>query len=1632
MLGEDTILTDDPGVFAVGSWTPEHRDAYQEILSLVRALPPASSRLTSADDKKTRALALTGVDKFLKDLTSGPEGDGLAAWHEPSVHAVQWFMKLSPAFRSELSRRARTKKGRRCYRVSCEWAQLGKKRNPALTCVWHVVVPENSQLAELKAAILKAGKSVSQKYGNAANRCTEGGRFHVGQLVINDTGRRTSSKRYTIVENIGALQSSGGYYDVTIKRMRAPHGTSKSKSKATRRSEATTILGTQDDLDDSKAKDTERPAEAKLDTQNAYGKSKAIVPTAAKAATSNLDDGKAKAKKLPEKVKRDTHTVKSKATVHAASKAGTPKSDDDSQSFLKNANALAKSTSSGVSGSVRNVCDDTTSEGGSDYDWDGDAAAPKDDFSLAKNAVELDEIRKPTTGIPRQAKKPAPAVVKKKANKKKTRESTSISEMETLVRAEIDTTSDKYCLDSFLLRMGHCFVETEGNGWCGLFTLSELFRNLSPVDLVLKFHGLFVARVLATEDTQPKPRKPRSKKNQSAEKALPDDDVDDNDDHVKVTPLDAFLDLEIQDYKDGGNKSVLGKLKLMVAQIGSLQRDGVDPTTRMLANAAWMGTSMVLMAAMVAQEDIVVIDTNVREVMLNSHCDGRSVVLGRLPGRQTFSTESAGLALQLSTLQGNIWNRRSLACAVGGIVGRKGGWAPFFAPRQRTRVSERGLYLLPSFLFPRVGTALAIKKDLWEVVSEYLPFVKVIIHEPVHWSWAIPNYTLSEAERLGRFKPKLLDGMPYEKKHCETVRGLSIRPRKEWWKWMNDKIGECVCQPGMDLPLPTSWYRRFLLEQIRWGKLDLPTGKTDAYPRLHYDTGVESLLAAVRAGLNRRWRPASRTLLRDALLQHLSEFRWLYRTLLGPIDKPRSDAILLLEGSALVDAEGNIRVDAVPKAFAVLLVAVSHHFRVDLNLTFHHGQKMKKRGNKEAEPKRSSQSHYHECQVTQIALHDTVVLPRQTLDLAWLHCDGHDNSPVFFALGTLGAHAHHESFEVVHAGDVLHHKYDKEPPPTSSALTLYKCNDSLMMLFPGCVMDQSFDVRPSGLAEDDQFYVRYRESTHVPGLKELDGPVVPDHVRRGPSRAQKTWHQILEVRRGPSRLDLQWQNEEDFSALDKLPAGVTAEDGFYILDHTCDSEGHTAMQSLKLTAGYAALQAHARLQPYRIDLVSRVRSDMVGKDDKLRITNPPWVDLRDFVYKGSQSTGQLLSGAVRHDTKRGSWSPRPNRDLPSAGMRVCTYNEHGTAKYQYVLKYAQTAHQGTIFVLGPQETKLVPAEHDGDIPDEQAVFTVMFPQFRYLINSPMHTWVPLHDPSCPTHLGMNRVQTETAAKYGFAPKCIQGMRFLRLNRSNLLCPLLVRNTVGGGWKSLDFEWMLRHKDSKHFGVPETHPLTMYEWLLFGRDGETLDQKSGCSGVTHGGSLPTTNPFIRMGAFSPNIKPVDHVQHCVARSLLLLRMVEDADVAIVAGWEPRISLTPFEDIPGTLFGALHNLNKRLETYYIQTQKVMQLVDKTVYNDRVQRIQGERMHGLVEVAVRDTESDTGYRTNHVMAVVNGVLVDPSDGSTHPWPDRNTKPDDVHWLRDVTMFLPMKKVVKAPKKPRPASRTRRKRVRQIDAQN
>jgi hypothetical protein len=58
---------------------------------------------------------------------------------------------------------------------------------------------------------------------------------------------------------------------------------------------------------------------------------------------------------------------------------------------------------------------------------------------------------------------------------------------------------------------------------------------------------------------------------------------------------------------------------------------------------------------------------------------------------------------------------------------------------------------------------------------------------------------------------------------------------------------------------------------------------------------------------------------------------------------------------------------------------------------------------------------------------------------------------------------------------------------------------------------------------------------------------------------------------------------------------------------------------------------------------------------------------------------------------------------------------------------------------------------------------------------------------------------------------------------------------------------------------------------------------------------------------------------------------------------------------------------------------------------------------------------------MAVVNGGLVDPSDGSSHAWPDRYAPADHRSWLRDVTLFLPMTKKARVGKKQHQSSKLR-----------
>jgi hypothetical protein len=131
-------------------------------------------------------------------------------------------------------------------------------------------------------------------------------------------------------------------------------------------------------------------------------------------------------------------------------------------------------------------------------------------------------------------------------------------------------------------------------------------------------------------------------------------------------------------------------------------------------------------------------------------------------------------------------------------------------------------------------------------------------------------------------------------------------------------------------------------------------------------------------------------------------------------------------------------------------------------------------------------------------------------------------------------------------------------------------------------------------------------------------------------------------------------------------------------------------------------------------------------------------------------------------------------------------------------------------VLVPNELLQVQAEHDGDMPDQQAaMFAVMCPQFMNLINKPLHVWGSLHDTSFRLHVRTDQVRTVDAEKFGFAPACVEGITHLRLNRCNLLCPLLCKTAKQkeGNWRSLDYGWCLQRWDSKHFQVPKGHPLT---------------------------------------------------------------------------------------------------------------------------------------------------------------------------------------------------------------------------------
>jgi hypothetical protein len=181
-----------------------------------------------------------------------------------------------------------------------------------------------------------------------------------------------------------------------------------------------------------------------------------------------------------------------------------------------------------------------------------------------------------------------------------------------------------------------------------------------------------------------------------------------------------------------------------------------------------------------------------------------------------------------------------------------------------------------------------------------------------------------------------------------------------------------------------------------------------------------------------------------------------------------------------------------------------------------------------------------------------------------------------------------------------------------------------------------------------------------------------------------------------------------------------------------------------------------------------------------------------------------------------------------------------------------------------------------------------------------------------------------------------------------------------------------------------YPLMLQEWLLFGTDGEVLFQDSGCSGTMNGGTAPAMNPFQRLGATCPVFKEVDQKQHCAARSLLLLDYVENDDISLVGGWNPTLALKPLHQrTAGIFLGLLREFNASVLGHYIANSKVVTLGFDDHHAKKAKQIVDGKKLGIAEVPVEDPETTTGARTNHCMSVKEGILIDPSGGSTRAWP-------------------------------------------------
>jgi hypothetical protein len=234
-------------------------------------------------------------------------------------------------------------------------------------------------------------------------------------------------------------------------------------------------------------------------------------------------------------------------------------------------------------------------------------------------------------------------------------------------------------------------------------------------------------------------------------------------------------------------------------------------------------------------------------------------------------------------------------------------------------------------------------------------------------------------QRLGRHDPACVATQnPLQKK------GISLT-NATWWNSFYASVCDLSKEVGVLSPAMTPWgHRQHLKCNMDWCE----PGMKAFYPRIHFHTGVQSFLASVMEGLSPHRKPPSVDRMAPLLDDHLQQFAWLHRTLLGQACTPLADARRLLRDQcADVDLGGDTAamyrvMERSGLPCVALVVAAAHVFRVDVRIVFHRGKVLKEGRVETVNPVRVVKGCYHHCNLTNMAEPLTRITPTQTIHLA--------------------------------------------------------------------------------------------------------------------------------------------------------------------------------------------------------------------------------------------------------------------------------------------------------------------------------------------------------------------------------------------------------------------------------------------------------------------------------------------------------------------------------------------------------------------------------------------------------------------------------------------------------------------------